>query len=99
MERLWARIMARHRILQQAEAPCARGEEQEVLRELCRGFDIPAPMWLMKQEREYSEFGRTSFAGDNFLEEIRFDRLEIERLDDEMGSRTSDDPRNRFGAY
>lgn len=80
--RLWVRVVRRHKIVRQETQPCLPGEEREALTEICRRLDIPAPMWLEKNEREYESFRLTSFAADHFVESIAFDRLEIEFIDD-----------------
>lgn len=96
MARLWLRILKNHRILEQQTAPCSWGEEKEALTEMCKQLDLPCPIWLSKHENEYSAFRRTAFTGDHFIEEIRFDRMEIEFLDDTDKKRRSQDPRNQF---
>ncbi len=35
------------------------------------------PMWLSKNTREYVQFRRTSFGGDQFFDPVLFDRMEI----------------------
>lgn len=99
MPRLWARIIRKHRIVQQATAPCAWGEVEDVLVELCREFDIPNPLWLNKHEREFEEFRRTAFLPEHFMEEVPFQRLEIEYLEDTGKTRRSNDPRNQFDGF
>ena len=74
--------MKKQRILRQTTLPCQKGDPDDALTEACREFDVPKPLWLGKQEREYEEFRQTAFIQDNFLEEIDFDRLEIEFIDD-----------------
>ena len=96
MSRLWVRVIRDHRIEQQDTCPCAPGEENAALTELCKKFDIPRPIWLPKHEREYDSFRRTAFTSEHFVEEIPFDRLEIEFLDDTGKKRRSNDPRNQF---
>ena len=96
MSRLWMRLIKRHRIDSQDTCPCLWGEEKDALVELCRRHDVPAPIWLDKQEREWVDFRRTSFTQDQFFEEIGFDRMEIEFLDDDGKKRKSNDPRNDF---
>ena len=96
MSRLWMRVMKEHRIAKQETYPCEWGEENEALTEMCKKADIPCPIWLPKHEREYEEFRRTSFTQEHFIEEIGFDRLEIEYLDDTGKKRKSNDPRNQF---
>lgn len=99
MSRLWARIIVRHRISQQATAPCAWGEQEAALTEMCRDFDIPCPLWLNKHVREFDDFRHTSFLPEHFMEEVPFDKLEIEYLDDENKKRRSNDPRNQFDGF
>ena len=96
MTRLWMRIIKKHRIDKQFIAPCAPGGEREALIALCREADLPVPMWLEKHEREFERFRRTAFLPDHFIEEVRFERLEIEFLEEESKTRVSRDPRNEF---
>ncbi len=96
MPRLWARIIKKHRIDRQATAECAFQDAEAALTELCRGFDIPRPIWLNKHTREFEEFRRTQFLPEHFIEEVPFQKLEIEFLEDDDHSRRSRDPRNQF---
>ena len=99
MPRLWARIIKKHRIDRQATAECRWEDVEDVLTELCREFDIPRPLWLNKHEREFSEFRRTQFLPEHFMEDVNFQRLEIEFLEDDDKSRRSQDPRNQFDGF
>ena len=100
MSRLWAKIIRKHRIERQGTAQCAISEVEEALTQLCHEFDIPRPLWLDKHYREFNEFRRTHFLPEHFMEEVPFQRLEIEFLeDDDKTSRRSRDPRNDFGDY
>ncbi len=96
MPRLWARIIQKHRIERQATAPCAFEEARDALTELCREFDIPRPLWLDKHDREFEDFRRTQFLPEHFMEDVPFQRLEIEFLEDDERPRRSRDPRNQF---
>ena len=99
MPRLWARIIQRHRIERQATFECRFEDVDDALTELCREFDIPRPIWLDKHRREYEEFRRTRFLPEHFMEEVPFQRLEIEYLDDDDRTRRSTDPRNQFDGF
>ena len=96
MARLWARIINRHRIERQATLDCAWEEAEDALTEMCREFDIPRPLWLDKHAREFEEFRHTAFLPEHFMEDVPFQKLEIEFLEDDGRSRKSDDPRNQF---
>ena len=96
MSRLWFKLIKQHRIWKQDAIPCLWGEEHEALAAACKEADVPVPMWLPKHERAWEDFRRTVFTQDHFVEEISFDRMEIEFLDDEGGGHKSRDPRNDF---
>lgn len=96
MARLWAKIIAKHRIQGQAIVDADFGDVKDALTRLCAKLDVPRPMWLPKHAREYESFRRTAFLPEHFIEEVPFQKLEIEFLDDETAPRRSKDPRNAF---
>lgn len=99
MARLWARIIKKHRIARQATAPCTPEGVHDALVELCRDFDIPCPIWLNKHENEFEAFRHTAFLPEHFMEDVPFEKLEIEYLDDSGKKRRSEDPRNQFDGF
>ena len=56
-------------------------------------------IWLNKHQREFDEFRRTQFLPEHFMEDVSFQRLEIEFLEDDEQPRRSRDPRNQFDGY
>ncbi|MCR5297441.1 MAG: hypothetical protein K6E17_08515 [Clostridiales bacterium] len=93
---LWVKIIRNHRTDRQATAPCGRDEAHSALREACRELDLPEPIWLDKNEREWEEFGMTRFFPDAFFESVPFERMEIEYIDPDAPKKKSRDPRNAF---
>lgn len=49
---------------------------------MSREFDLPEPIWLDRNIREFQRRSRTRFTQDNFIEAISFDFLEIAVLDE-----------------
>lgn len=47
---------------------------------LCKELDIQVPLWLRKNTSEFAAFQKTSFNREHFIEDIKFDRFEIEVL-------------------
>ncbi|MBR3643417.1 MAG: hypothetical protein IKN57_07920 [Parasporobacterium sp.] len=45
--------------------------------ELARQFDLPVPIWLDRNIREFKRNSRTRFTGDSFIEPVDFDYFEI----------------------
>ena len=74
-------------------------EAVKALTQLCHEFDIPCPLWLRKHENEFEAFRHTAFLPEHFMEEVPFQKLEIEYLDDEGKKRKSNDPRNQFDGF
>lgn len=91
---LWVRTIRHHRIDRQCTAPCNREDPQDALAEACHQLDLPKPIWLDKNQREWEEFGQTRFLSDAFFESVPFERMEIEYIDPEEKKRRSKDPRN-----
>ncbi|MDL2317590.1 hypothetical protein LJC74_00660 [Eubacteriales bacterium OttesenSCG-928-A19] len=94
MTELWARAIRRHRIARSETVPMENDDLVDALGLLCAKLDIPRPMMLGKHEREWEQFGLTSFARDDFIEKIPYDRLEVERIDPDAKKKRSEDPRN-----
>lgn len=96
MDKLWVRIVSRHKIVQQTVVDAAGQDIEDCLVEACQKLDLPAPIWLPKHESELGSFQRTHFTEEHFIESIGFDRMEIELFDELGGARRSNDPRNQF---
>lgn len=96
MSRIWVKVIKKHKAIQSAAVQCTHDDVEERVRDVCREFDVPAPMWLKKQRDEFEQFGLTDFSRDNFFEPISFDKLEINFLPDDGVTHRSKDPRNDF---
>ena len=93
---LWVRTIRHHRTERQATVPCRREEAHSALLEACHELDLPEPIWLDKNEREWEEFGMTRFLPDAFFETVPFERIEIEFIDPDAPKKKNRDPRNAF---
>ena len=97
MSRLWVKVIRKNRIDTDLAVPCQWGDQHEVLREALQEMDLPVPMWLGKHEVEFEQYRKTSFLPDHFVEDVDFQRLEADFLEDTDVKRKSRDPRNDFG--
>lgn len=87
MIRLWGKIIKNNRIVSHSEYTCNDNIEYQAqlkkcIKELCYKLDLQKPYWLPKNLDEYNKFKKTSFIQDNFIEKIKFDRFEIEVLEE-----------------
>ena len=78
--RLWGRIIRRHRIVKSETVTIEDGDIEAAFLEICRRFDVQRPLQLPKHDREFEEFGRTFYSKEHFTEAIDFDKLELELL-------------------
>ena len=93
---LWVRTIRNHRIDRQATVPCGRDDPRDALLAACHELDLPEPLWLDKNQREWEEFGMTRFQPDAFFEGVVFQRMDIEYIDPDAQKKKSTDPRNAF---
>ena len=54
------------------------------LDELCQLFDLSHPIWLESAVREFKRHAKARFPGECFVEEIDFDYLEIQVLEEDF---------------
>lgn len=50
--------------------------------EACDQWDLSKPIWLDANIQEFQRLRKTRFSQDNFIEEIPFDYLEIQIIDE-----------------
>lgn len=57
-------------------------ELEEALILLCRELDVPVPLWLTKNTKEFAAFRQTVFFAEAYTEKVRFDRFQIRYLEE-----------------
>jgi hypothetical protein len=55
---------------------------ESCLIDLCRKMNVPIPLWLKKNTREFARFHQTIFFDGQFYEEINFDKFQIRWIED-----------------
>ena len=54
----------------------------DTIREICHEFDLAKPIWLLPNIDEFAARGKVRFGADNFIEQIDFDYLEIQIIEE-----------------
>ncbi|MEE0954855.1 MAG: hypothetical protein U0L49_03450 [Eubacterium sp.] len=54
----------------------------KALDEICHEFDLSRPVWLESNIRDFQRRKKVRFTKDNFVEEIDFDYLEIQIIEE-----------------
>lgn len=91
---VWVRVIKHGRIVRQHTVSASRSEPVEPLNEALRIMDMPKPIWLEKNHREWDEFAQTRFIPADFVEAVDFDRIEVEYINPDAPKKRSQDPRN-----
>lgn len=88
MFRLWGKIWQENRLLKDTticdDTPDTRTHKIfRALDEICSQFDLGKPIWLDANIREFQRHSKTRFTQDSFIEQIEFDFLEIQVIEED----------------
>lgn len=88
MFRIWGKLIRDNHLLNDTTICDAadRTRTQKVfaaLDEICREFDLGKPIWLDSNIREFQQHAKTRFHQDSFIEEIPFDYLEFQVIEED----------------
>lgn len=92
---IWVRLMRRNRIERDATVECAHGEWQDALDAACRQLDTSRPMILPRHQRDWDQFSQARFLPEHFVEDVSFDRMEVEFIDPEKKKKNA----NPYASY
>ncbi|WP_296117821.1 hypothetical protein [uncultured Eubacterium sp.] len=88
MFRLWAKEFKNNRMLRDTTI-CDDSQETrthkvfQALEEVCYEFDLGKPIWLEKNIEEFKRHAKARFYQDSFIEQIEFDFLEIQVIEED----------------
>jgi hypothetical protein len=87
MFRLWGKIwkdnrMVRDTVYQEESNDTRTHKIFRGLDEICHEFDLGKPLWLDVNISEFQRHSKARFYQDSFIEEIEFDYLEIQVLEE-----------------
>ncbi len=88
MFRLWAKIFKDNHLLQDTiiiddSADTRTHKIFRALDDVCYQFDLGKPIWLDATIAEFKRHDKARFTQDNFIEEIEFDYLEIQVIEED----------------
>ncbi len=88
MFRLWAREFKDNRMLKDTVIEDDRDDTRthkifHALEEICLQFDLSKPIWLESTVSDFKRHSKTRFSQDNFIDEIDFDYLEIQVIEED----------------
>lgn len=88
MFRLWAKIwkenhMLRDTVIIDDSEDTRTRKVFRALDEVCIRFDLGKPIWLDSNIREFQRHAKTRFLQDSFIEQIPFDYLEFQIIEED----------------
>lgn len=88
MFRLWGKIWKDNHLVKDTTI-CLDGEDTrthkifQALDDVCLAFDLGKPIWLDSNINEFKRHSKTRFFADSFVEDIDFDFLEIQVIEED----------------
>lgn len=88
MFRLWGKIWKDNHMLQDTVV-CDDSDDTRThkifhgLEEICYQMDLGNPIWLDATVRDFKKHDKARFYQDNFIEQIEFDYLEIQVIEED----------------
>lgn len=88
MFRMWAKIFKDNHLLRDIEISDGTEDTRthkvfNALDKVCREFDLASPIWLDSNIKDFQRRSKTKFTKDSFIEDIEFDYLEIDILEED----------------
>lgn len=87
--RIWGKLMKNNRLLKDMvvenyDYTLSRTKKvYQALEEMCYEFDLAKPIWLDSNKEDFIRHSRTKFTRDNFVEEIEFDFLNFQVIEED----------------
>ena len=88
MFRLWGKIFKDNHMLRDTVIEDDRNDTRthkifDSLDQICYDFDLGKPIWLDSNIQEFERHSKTRFYQDSFIEEIPFDYLELQVIEED----------------
>ena len=87
MFRMWGKVFKKNRMITDTVI-CVDNDLNrtrkvyQALEEICYEFDLSKPLWLESNKEDFIRSSKTRFTKDSFIEEIDFDYLEIQVIEE-----------------
>ena len=88
MFRVWGKLFKDNRMLRDVTV-CDGSQDTRThkvlhaLDEMCYAFDLSKPIWLDSNVREFQRHAKTRFRQDSFVDEVDFDFLEFQVIEED----------------
>lgn len=88
MFKIWIKVFDNNHLLKQITIEDDSNESRthkvfSALDKACQEFNLSRPIWLEKNINDFKRFSRVKFTKDSFIDEIEFDFLEMQMLEED----------------
>lgn len=89
MFRVWGKIIDKNRLVKDTvveieDYTISRTQKvYQALDTMCYEFDLAKPIWLELNKKDFIQNARTRFTQDSFIEEIDFDYLDFQVIEED----------------
>ncbi|MBQ0043179.1 MAG: hypothetical protein KBS85_07695 [Lachnospiraceae bacterium] len=88
MFRLWAKIWHENHLIKDMVVENSSDDTRthkvfQAVEDISVSFDLPKPLWLEKNVNEFKKSAHTRFYQDSFIEDVDFDYLEIQIIEED----------------
>ena len=88
MFRLWGKLYKNNKIINDLVIEDDSNETRtrkvfSAISALCLAFDLSEPIWLRSNIAEFKRLKKTRFSQDNFIDQIPFDHMEIQIIEED----------------
>ncbi len=90
MFRIWGKIIKDNRLIKdhtvciEDYSMTRTSKVYQALEELCYTFDLSKPIWLDINKKDFIRHARTRFTQDSFIDEIDFDYLDFQVIEEDF---------------
>lgn len=86
--RIWARIFKDNRMLKDVVIENNENDTRthkifDAIEKIAYEFDLAKPIWLDSNIKEFKKLSKVKFRQDSFIEEVEFDYLEIQVIEED----------------
>ena len=86
--RIWAREfkdnhMLRDVVIENNESDTRTHKVFDAIEKIAYEFDLPKPIWLDSNIKEFKKHAKVRFGADSYVEEVPFDYLEVQVIEED----------------
>ena len=88
MFRMWCKLWKDNRMLKDMTVANTENVNRtkkvfDAVEQVCHAWDLPKPIWLRSNVKDFQQRSKTRFGQDSFIETVEFDWFEIQVIEED----------------